>query len=492
MPTRCTASSVRGAARHGERRKHHARLHGRDGRTRFEACCSRGWTLSSTVRRAAAYLTGVGTAFNGVLIGEQDARNGAGTLGVAKLWLGRDVAFNLGYFVTFEGSSGSSQTGFALALSQVTSVFLHQDGPVSDPILSLTRRGRLVARSTALPQASVARTSAIGTISTSGQQYPYLWNNRPAGYGAFITNTNLNQPQTLFPPANPPSLQVSGLSSCRCSTGWWLQSVILPWGPAPLTNEDAGGTDDYSETTLFFRGGDGALASAPDDRVDLPHGCGCAGRGPAPATGTCSSGRRHDAACQLHDRRVREWGLRRMRAPLSKRLLSHWAEKLPLYAYQDFSSWIKRHGKASPVQPDAVGSPHGAGGAGKRRRDGSGPSFSRPGRWGAAPIPRRVSSAQMHLDCEGGPAYLLAHEDDAAVKITRIYHRFWEFTSRICGVRAVVRRDTSSHSSTEGAWKALQRPRRREAGEEPSGSTTALRWRSGRMRGHTPRARCSR
>ena len=49
-----------------------------------------------------------------------------------------------------------------------------------------------------------------------------------------------------------------------------VQSVILPWGPAPLTNEDAGGTDDYSETTLFFRGGDGALASAPDDRVGSP------------------------------------------------------------------------------------------------------------------------------------------------------------------------------------------------------------------------------
>ena len=230
----------------------------------------KGWTLSSTVRRASAYLTGIDSAFHGVLIGEQDVRNGAGTLGVAKLWLGRDVAGNLGYFVTFEGSSGSSQTGFALALSNIESVFLHQDGPVSDPILSLTRRGRLVARSTALPQASVARTSAIGTIRTSGQQYPYLWNNRPAGYGAFVTNTNLNQPQTFFPPANPPSLQVSGLEFVSMLDGVVVQSVILPWGPAPLTNEDAGGTDDYSETTLFFRGGNGALASAPDDRVGSP------------------------------------------------------------------------------------------------------------------------------------------------------------------------------------------------------------------------------
>ena len=33
----------------------------------------------------------------------------------------------------------------------------------------------------------------------------------------------------------------------------------------------------------------------------------------------------------------------------------------------------------------------------------------------------------MHLRPKGARAYLLAHEDDSAVKITRIYQRFWEF-----------------------------------------------------------------
>ena len=35
--------------------------------------------------------------------------------------------------------------------------------------------------------------------------------------------------------------------------------------------------------------------------------------------------------------------------------------------------------------------------------------------------------AAMHLRPRGARAYLLAHEDDSAVKITRIYQRFWEY-----------------------------------------------------------------
>ena len=116
-----------------------------------------------------------------------------------------------------------------------------------------------------------------------------------------------------------------------------------------------------------------------------------------------------------------------MRAPLSKRLLSHWAEKLPLYAYQGLFVLDK----ADVVKP-LVFNPmqwvlHTALEEQKKEKGWVRAIILKARQMGCSTYTAARFFAQMHLDVKGARAYLLAHEDDAAVKITRIYHRFWEF-----------------------------------------------------------------
>ena len=117
--------------------------------------------------------------------------------------------------------------------------------------------GRLVARSTALPTAAVTRLVDLSSPHPGeGNPFSYSWNNRAAGYGAFNNApSNVNNRQRLFPPANPPNLQTTGLF-LRAKVGTaFISNASLGWGGSPLTEEGAGFTDDYGTAVLFFAGG---------------------------------------------------------------------------------------------------------------------------------------------------------------------------------------------------------------------------------------------
>ena len=127
-------------------------------------------------------------------------------------------------------------------------------------------RGRHVASTSALPEAAQARGDRIGANTPVGSNWPFWWQVQAGvedwgGQPSIVSNHAFNPP-ILIPPPNPPSESEDGFIVRTKVGDLYIQTVSLNWGPGTLTVEGTGDRADYSETTLFFRGGAFATGAA--------------------------------------------------------------------------------------------------------------------------------------------------------------------------------------------------------------------------------------
>ena len=133
---------------------------------------------------------------------------------------------------------------------------------------SVTARGDRVAVSTTLPTAAVARDSIIGARTGAGTvPDPYTrsfaWNiplalqgqQADGRYASAARDSAHVGPMLLFPPTNPRTLNVTGLTFVSMVAGVPVHTVSIPYGGVPLTEEGTARDSDYSDASLFFRGG---------------------------------------------------------------------------------------------------------------------------------------------------------------------------------------------------------------------------------------------
>ena len=86
-----------------------------------------GWTHSSSVLSASAYS---GSSDEGIEIGSQEVYNGSTELGSLKLFLAKDGSNQLGYYLSYAPSGGTSSQNFAVSL-RLNAEFYHNDAPAS-------------------------------------------------------------------------------------------------------------------------------------------------------------------------------------------------------------------------------------------------------------------------------------------------------------------------------------------------------------------------
>ena len=132
-------------------------------------------------------------------------------------------------------------------------------------------RGRKVGETSALPVGAIARGTRIGANTAIGSNWPFFWT-IPAGvmgYGGqpSIVSTHAFNPPILSLPGNPPADEVDGFVVRTKVGDDYVQTLILNWGPGSLTDEGTGDRADFSETTLFFRGG--AFSAGAAARLNL-------------------------------------------------------------------------------------------------------------------------------------------------------------------------------------------------------------------------------
>ena len=207
----------------------------------------------------------------GVGILSSDVWDGANKLGVLTLALVREMDNRVGYswFFDYEPVSTASGT-FSVGLTLDVSFSPTDPGPE----LTASARGRLVGRTTALPQTNVPQGQqlSLATIAHgSGFRGTYGWrqDNLPTprdGYSAHgptsddVTAGGGTWPSAsgrnieFYPPPNPPGDEVIGLEYVTKLNGVEIQTAIVIWGPGALTRDTLTGSD-VSVVTLFFRGG---------------------------------------------------------------------------------------------------------------------------------------------------------------------------------------------------------------------------------------------
>ena len=133
---------------------------------------------------------------------------------------------------------------------------------------SVTARGERVAVSTTLPTAAVARDTIIGRRTGAGTvPDPYTrsftWNipaelrgqQADGRYASAARDSAHVGAMLLFPPTNPRTLNVTGLTFVSLVAGVPVHTVSIPWGGVPLTAEGTARDSDYADAPLFFRGG---------------------------------------------------------------------------------------------------------------------------------------------------------------------------------------------------------------------------------------------
>ena len=133
---------------------------------------------------------------------------------------------------------------------------------------SVTARGQRVAVSTTLPTAAVARDTIIGRRTGAGTvPDPYTrsftWNipaelrgqQADGRYASATRDSSHVGPMLLFPPTNPRTHNVTGLTFVSMVAGVPVHTVSIPYGGVPLTAEGTARDSDYSDASLFFRGG---------------------------------------------------------------------------------------------------------------------------------------------------------------------------------------------------------------------------------------------
>ena len=209
-----------------------------------------GIVFASVLRAQSAYT--VGGDIEGVLVTEaqlyKTSGTGAGPLGTARLYLGHNAQNQVGYIFEYDGGGTAGAT--LEIVGELVVTFTPTD---PGPIVTFTTRGRLVARTTALPTAAVTRGQPVAPGGDTSQPYAYQWINRASGYN---DNSQGNQhsaiPALLFPPSNPPTENVSGFAFRSLVAGVAVQTIYFPWGPGVFTNSGPGREDNRLDALLFF------------------------------------------------------------------------------------------------------------------------------------------------------------------------------------------------------------------------------------------------
>ena len=212
-------------------------------------------TFLSTLRTSVAY---DGSADTGVEISKAELWTGSGVsspvkIGDISLYIAKNSANDVGFYFSFAPATPGYNTAGQIYCNFSASL-VRSDVPPS-PTLTLTTKGRLVARSTALPTALVAKRTNLGPHPGQGNNYIYRWTNLATGYRDTDepAGSNTFVDMLLTPPANPPSDAVDGFLIVSKVGANTIQTVALPWGPGTLTEENP--NIDYAYTTLFFNGG---------------------------------------------------------------------------------------------------------------------------------------------------------------------------------------------------------------------------------------------
>ena len=165
-----------------------------------------------------------------------------------------------GDYIHYEGEAG--------ATTPVLRGILNVTWTPTDPgrAVGYKVRGRHTASTSALPVAAQARGVRIGAQTPVGSNWPFWWQIQPGvedwgGQGSIVSNHAFNPP-LLIPPPNAPSESEDGFIIRTKVGAQYIQTVSLNWGPGTLTVEGSEDRSDYSETTLFFRGGAFATGDA--------------------------------------------------------------------------------------------------------------------------------------------------------------------------------------------------------------------------------------
>ena len=208
--------------------------------------------FASTLRNTDAFIVRSTGALNGVAVDLPIIYSGPTLVGEPEFLLVRDSSNRAGYYEYYTGTAGVSTPNIRITIIGIS--FVSNDAPAD--VVTGTAIGSLAGRTSVLPTAAVARGTDIGANpGVTGQPYPYHWNNLKTGYSDNGANagSNLAVQQKFRPPFNPISPEVWGLVYRTKVGDDYIQTAFVPYGPGALTDETTG--DDYTATTLYFRGG---------------------------------------------------------------------------------------------------------------------------------------------------------------------------------------------------------------------------------------------
>ena len=204
----------------------------------------------STIKGTGAYSgnTTDPASTRGLVVGTATVYFGSTTLGELTLYVGRNGANELGYYLDYDGQGGSaSGNGFTVQAS-VEAIFMRQDTDLASAVtgLRLNVRGPRAAYTNALP--TNLSNQAVGTSIGSPLQWS-LGNTRTRGWFKGANGTTLRRALHVMPAGTLGVWVVSRVGSDERHQMFW------PWGPVGVGDANSF-NEVYSEGRLYFTGSD--------------------------------------------------------------------------------------------------------------------------------------------------------------------------------------------------------------------------------------------